>query len=260
MDRIRSLNLYQKCVLIFLIVLFFVFTTVYIAASARKGFLYKGAILRPYTENGTTTYSGRIKMQPAVFTVTQGKTVTFSHGDKTYGPYSAYEDPSAVPDNHEHSSQMSGVEVLKGDKVIFRGGVMIINIETSDFMLFHEDASADMQITYSTSFGDVMDINGNIIDPMEPSVYTILQLISVPELTTKAAWPMWMLAVFASAFAVVSILFPDELFRWKMMFHAHNVDQIEPTDWELSARYIGWTILTAAALIIYIVGLTIPCR
>ena len=53
----------------------------------------------------------------------------------------------------------------------------------------------------------------------------------------------------------VTILFADELFRLELAFKVRNVDKVEPSEWEITGRYIGWLVLPIIALAIYIMGL-----
>ena len=62
-------------------------------------------------------------------------------------------------------------------------------------------------------------------------------------------------AVFICILNAISILFADELFRWNLAFQIRNVDNAEPSDWEIAGRYIGWTVMTIMALVIFITGL-----
>jgi hypothetical protein len=50
-------------------------------------------------------------------------------------------------------------------------------------------------------------------------------------------------------------LFADELFRLELAFKVRNVDKVEPSEWEITGRYIGWLVLPIIALAIYIMGL-----
>lgn len=257
MERFKKLNKYQTCILIFQVVLLIVFTAVYIAVSSQEGFSYQDTILQPHEDNGTTVYSGRLNGEPASFTVTPDKAVTFSYAEKVYGPYTAKEDASAIPSDKEFANSMTGVEICEGNEIFFRGGFLELSDDGPGILLFHEDGSAYIQVTAAVTFGAVYDGDGNEVDPMEPSVYTILQLMSGPELTTRGAWPMWILAVFLSVITVINMLFADELFRWRLMFYVDNADQMEPSEWAISARYISWTVCSAAILILYIWGLFI---
>ncbi len=258
MDRIRNLNTYQKCILLLLIALLIVFTAAYIIVSSQKGYSYMGAILQPHNEYGNTVYSGRIHGESASITVGQDKSVTFSHGDRTYGPYTAHEDPSAIPEEKEFADLLTGLEIRNGDEIFFRGSALVNVVgDHPNLMLYLEDGSVYFPVTVSASNGVIYDGDGAVIDPMEPTAYTILELMSGPELTRKGAWPMWILGVFMSAFAVITILFADELFRLGLVFYIRDVAQIELTDWAITARHLSWTGMAIVTLIIYIWGLQI---
>lgn len=230
-----------------------VFAVVYLMTISRVGFEYQDAILVPGQENGSTVYSGKIQGQQARFTVSGDKTVVFQYGDKTYGPYTAKEDPEAIPKDKEMAEYMTGVELRQGEEILFRGGVL----ETGDsYWLYNEDGTfGGFGVSYVTSDGIIRDEKGNEIDPMEPSVSAILELINGPKLTHKGAWFAWFGAVFICVLNAGSILFADELFRWNLAFQIRNVDHAEPSDWEIAGRYIGWTVLTIMALALFLTGL-----
>lgn len=95
MEKLKSLNIYQKGVLIFMTVLALVFTVVYAIRVSQVGFEYKGTILVSHQENGSKIYSGKIQGKRAQFTVSEDKTVEFQYGDSIYGPYTRKEDPTA---------------------------------------------------------------------------------------------------------------------------------------------------------------------
>ena len=253
MERFRQLGRYQKILLLLMAVMILVFTIVYPLVTARVGFLYEDAILVPTEEDGRTVYSGRIRGIAALFTVSADKTVIFQYGGTVYGPYTAREDPTAVPKDDSLSGQMTGIEVRCGDEIVFRGGV----VKSGDWrMLYNEDGSFEtLRITATMSDGTVVDENGNRIDPMEPSVSTILDLMDGPALTHKGAWIGWFGGMLICAFAVISILFADELFRWNASFLVRNADKAEPSDWEITSRYITWTALPVMALVVFILGL-----
>ena len=253
MEKFKSLNRYQKGVLIFLIAMALVFAAVYPMTISKVGFEYKDTILVPSLENGSTAYSGKIQGQQARFTVSEDKTVVFQHGNKTYGPYTAKEDPTAIPKDEEMAEYMTGVELRQGEDILFRGGVL----ETGDsYWLYNEDGTLDnFGFSYVTSDGIERDENGNEIDPLEPSASTILELMNDPKLTHKGEWFAWFGALFICVLNAISILFADELFRWNLAFRIRNVDHAEPSDWEIAGRYIGWTVLSIMALALFIIGL-----
>lgn len=256
MERIKDLDRYQKGILLLLVAMIVVFGVVYSVVSSRVGFLYMDKILQPGEENGNTVYSGTIKGQESKFIVTPEKEVTFLHGDKVYGPYTAKEDPAAIPENDDFSAHMTGIEVKDGTETIFRGGIFQIGGSDSYWMLISEDGTNEsFVISAVMSDGTVVDSDGNVIDQMEPSVSTILELMDGPALTKKGEWTAWLLGLLVCVVTAVSMLFSDELFRWNLAFQIRNVDQAEPSEWEIASRYLGWTVLTIMALVLYIMGL-----
>lgn len=253
MQRIKDLNYYQKGILIITIAMALVFAVIYPKTISRVGYRYNDAILVQTQENGNTLYSGTIKGKEACFTVSNN-TVLLQYGDKTYGTYTVKEDPTAIPEKDDLKSSMAGIEVLEGDTVIFRGGVL----DVGDFYwLYNEDGTMDnmIGISYTTSDGIERDENGNPIDIMKPTVSTIYELINNPELTHKGEGLAWFGAVFISILNVVSILFVDELFRFNLSFIVRDAYSAEPSEWEVAGRYIGWTVITIMVLVIYITGL-----
>ena len=247
MERIRELDRYQKGILLLLAVMTVVFCVVYSVISSRVGFLNKDVILKPAEENGSTVYHGTVKGQACSFTVTADKTVTFRWGEKTYGPYTAREDPTARPDGEEY---LTGVEILEGDEVFYRGGVFRSG---DNLMLFKEDGGID--IGFAVEADAVVVINGNVVDQMEPSPRTVLELMDGPELTSKGDWEAWFGGVLISIFTAVSILFADEMFRWKLSLSVQDAYSVEPSDWEVAGRYIGWTVMPIMVFAVYMIGL-----
>ena len=253
MERIKCLNYYQKGLLLLMTAMMLVFAVLYPVTISRVGFEYKGTILVPSQENGNTVYSGKIQGKQALFTVSEDKSVVFQHGNKIYEPYTIKEDATAIPKNEEMAEYMMGVELRQGEDILFRGGVL----DTGNFYwLYSEDGTLDnVAISYVGSDGIERDESGNRIDPVEPSASTILELVKNPELKHKGKWYVWFAAVFICVLNAVSILFADELFRWNLAFQIRNADHAEPSDLEIAGRYIGWTVISIMALVIFIMGL-----
>jgi hypothetical protein len=249
MERFQELNGYQKFVLILLALMILGFGVLYGITTSRVGYEYHNTILVHTEEGGNTQYSGEIKGKSATFTVTADKTVTYQYGDKTYGPYTAREDKTAVPAD----GRGTGVEVRCKGEVIFRGSVL--NTSSGLWLTLEDGDSFSGNITITSSNGIVTDEHGNIIDQMEPSVSTVLRLMNDPELTHKGIWGVWVIGLVMCVISAVSILFVDELFRWNLSFHVQNPDDAEPSDWYVAKLAFGWTALPVIALICYLLGL-----
>lgn len=253
MERIKKLNSYQIGILIFMFTMSLIFAVIYPRTISRLGYRYNDAFLVLTKENGNTVYSGRIQGEQAEFIVSDDNTVVFNYGNKTYGPYTVKQDAAAIPKDNEMSDIMTGIEVREGNNILFRGGVLDLG---SFYQFYNEDGTSDnMLVSYETSDGMEWDANGNPFDRMKPRTSTIYDLTNNPELTHKGVSFAWFEAVFISIINALSILFEDELFRFNLAFQIRNVDNAEPSDWEVSKRYIGWTVVTIMVLIIYIMGL-----
>lgn len=239
--------------LLVLVAMAVVFASVYAVVLSREGYLYNDRILKPGTDNGNTVYTAKVRGEEWRFTVTPDKTVTFRCGDKQYGPYTTKEDPTAIPAEDNLAEVMTGVEVREGDEILFRGGIY----DTGAYWIMVNEDGTSASFTVSVVLGDGTKVNGDgeIIDPMEPSVSTILHLMNGPELSHKGHGIFCFLGVFISLVAAVYILFADELFRLRFIFQVRDSELIEPSDWELMARPIAWTIMALLALVSYLIGL-----
>lgn len=251
--RIQALTCYQKILLLGMLLMTLVFAALYARTTSRVGFAYRDAILVPRQEDGATVYAGQIQGQPARFTVSSDRTVTFQFGDQTYGPYTITDAPAAIPKDEEGADAMTGVEVRVGDKLLFRGGVL----KTLDGhrWLYSEDGAFDGGDVWVVSDGTVLDETGAIVDPAAPSVPTLLELTDHPELTHRGAWPMWFCAALVCAVNALFMLFADEFFRWHLAFRIRDAYDAEPSDWELASRTISWTFLAVMALVLFALGL-----
>lgn len=257
MERFKTLDKLQKGILLFEAAMILIFSVVYPFVISRKGFLFQDTILVPSQENGNTVYSGKIHGERAAFTVFADRTIQFTYGTTEYGPYLVREDPGAVPKDNEMAEEMTGIEILKGDALLFRGGVMSINNGES-YWLFDEDSSFEsinVGVTFGDGTGTMYDVNGNLIDPMSPSASTIFELFNGPTLTNKGDGLAWLFGVFLCVLTAITILYADELFRWNLSFRIRNVEHAEPAEWEITCRYLEWILFPIIALVVFIMGL-----
>lgn len=256
-SRWTGLDRFQKVLLLVLSAMAAVFAVLYAVTVSKVGLLYRDVILVPHTQDGSTIYSGRLEGAEAVFTVTADRAVTFRWGDREYGPYTAAEDPSAVPKDDENGMNelMTGVELRCGGQVMFRGGVFR---NGQELFLYNEDGSwVGFDIYATMSDGTVIDGDGNEVDQMEPSPQAILKLMDGPELTHRGILPAYFGGVLLSLLVGLSILFADELFRWDLRFRIRSPESAEPSDWELFSRKLGWTVAVILIFVLYLIGLTV---
>lgn len=253
MKRIRALNLYQKGILIAMVLMAIVFAVIYPKVISRVGVEYQGTILVPEQDGSSTVYSGRIKGEIASFTVLDQYRVTYQYGDKSYGTYTVKEDPTALSEMFSIGGS-KGIEIRNGDTIVFRGSVTDMG---DSYWLHSEDDSFNdiARVTYVDSFGVERDTNGNPIDQMEPKADIIYELAMGPKLTHKGAAGAWFAAVVISILNLLVMLFADELFRFRLMFVINYAQDAEPSDWEIAGRYVSWTALTVMIFAIYVIGL-----
>ena len=249
MNRFRELDRYPKILLILLVVMAVVFAAVYGVTASRVGFLHNDEIFVPRQSEGVLVYEGRLDGQDSAFIVSVD-TVLFNWGDKTYGPYTVVEDPTAVPD--DISYPMTGIEILDGNKPYFRGGITDVG---TDFWLIHQDGSHTDSMSYTLSNGVEYDMNGNPIDHKKPAPYQIVSLLRGPELTHKGDWTVFLIGVFFAAATAGSILFADELFYLSICFRVENAETAEPSDWYIICRNFSWTLLTIFTGVNFFMGL-----
>lgn len=242
MERIRALNGYQKGVLVAMLAMIVIFTILYSITISRVGYLYEDTILTPSQVDGAMVYSGKVWGKQTSFTVSADKSVIFQYGGLTYGPYTMTKDPTAVPEDDINADRMTGIELRRGEDVFFRGGVLG---EGKDKWLFREDGGLE-------GIGIISWVEDGTT---EPSAYNILDLIEGPELVHKGSWMGWFFGVVVCAFTAILILFADELFRFNLRFSIRNVEDAEPSEWEIMSRYVAWTVLPVMALVLFIAGL-----
>lgn len=251
MGRFRKLGGFQVCVLIVLAVMCLVFAVIYPVVIGRVGYIYNDTVFVPEQSGGGTVYSGRPGGIDSSFTVSGGS-VEFRCGSKLYGPYTVVDDPSAISPDIEQRDGLRGFELYCGDEAIFRGSVRDFG---GRLWLYGEDGQLQGISIAAWTENGVYTAGGVPIDPMEPRVYNILELLSGPELEHKGDWVPFALGLVICILTALSILYADELFRWSMSFLIRNAENAEPSDWELAGRYIGWVTLPIAALVVFIIGL-----
>ena len=116
MERIKTLNYYQKGIIIVMVAMILIFAVIYPKTISRVGYRYNDEILVPNQENGNIVYSGKINGVPTQFIVSKEKSIVLQHGDKTYGPYTMKEDPTAIPKDEELAQRSLKKQVFEKRK------------------------------------------------------------------------------------------------------------------------------------------------
>ncbi|MBP5225070.1 MAG: hypothetical protein J6Z38_05755 [Lachnospiraceae bacterium] len=256
-ERIRDLSRFRKTILIIVTAVAVIFTALYARAAFEKGFRYLDGFLKRSEEGGSTVYSGRLEGKPSAFTVTPdggNTTVTFTYGERTYGPYTVIEDPTAAPPSDDPQRPLTGYEIRQGEKVIFRGGTRYN--ETGHFRELYNEDGTPAGAAWIYTGGDVAYGPGHVpIDIIEPAAVNILDVAIGPELGHKGYWWVWFLGMVLCLFTAGYILFADEMFRFHMALRIRNAREAEPSELELAGRNIAWVAMTIAAVVVFWMGL-----
>ncbi len=247
----EELGRYQKGLLLLLLIMAVIFSVVYFSLSSQMGFVYNHGFLKKSVEGGNTLYSGKIGQEAVVFAVGADKSLTYRHGDKTYGPFTVREDPTAVPKSNGRAEDMTGVEIKEGEEILFRGGVLD---DSMYGMILVEEKTGESN--YGGD-GAGFDSFGNMLGDKKPSVHTILRILSGPELSRRVNWGAWFGGLVVAVLTALGILFADAFFRFRMSFRVEYVDDLSPSAWEIMSRYIAWTVGVIATLYIFFSGLTL---
>ena len=85
MEKIKNLNLYQKIILIIMVIMTLIFIPIYAMTIGRVGYEYHNAILVPEKTDDATVYTGKIKGKQASFTVSSDRHALFLYLSGKWG-------------------------------------------------------------------------------------------------------------------------------------------------------------------------------
>lgn len=249
----------QRVVILIQAFLVLLFLILYLTLGRRQSITYHNEHLYRRTDGEIVTYTGKIDGKKAVFTVS-GNMVEYQLGDMAYGPYTIVFDPSAVPDEDVlspyNSVSLVGVEVWSGETCLFRGAYR----DSDTYTFYLVDPQGEVAYGDDTSFGLIsFSYSGEVYGythKAEPGAYSILKIATGSGVEQCGSFGHFLLGVFACIACAVSVLFADALFRWDLRFKIRNVENAEPSDWEIFGRWVGWITLTIVALFLFITGLT----
>lgn len=251
MKRFMNSDICPKILVAVSLIMILVFSMIY----QTTGFEYLDKVLTVSRENNSTVYSGRINGEKARFTVSEDKSVMFTCGDKSYGPFTVVRDHTAVPDVAE-AEDLIGIELREGDELLFRGGVLECPNGMS-FFYYEDDPHSRISIVGDNSENDfasfiVLDKDGKSSDSVKPSAATILALVNGPELTTKGDSFIWLMYTLICVINAIFILFADDLdkLRLKLKFLS-----AKPANADKTERYACHALVIIGVLITYIICL-----
>ena len=248
LKRIKALGRFQKCVLAALCIMIAVFTALYIIANRREVVRYGDSFLTKKQSEASTIYSGRNLGRRVEFIVGEGR-VSYRIADKKYGPYTVLIDDSAIPEFYENTADF-GVELRLGERIVFRGAA-VKREYASEYWFFSES------IFDETLESDTLELSEYGPDADEPLADDLLKFAFGPATERRGNWFIWFIGVFFCALIAIDVMFPDELFRYRMSFRIREPEKAEPSDWELEQRHIGWLLAPFMTAIVFIWGLVV---
>lgn len=255
----------QRVVILVQAFLVLLFLILYLTVGRQQIMKYHDGYLRCRTDGEVTTYSGKIDGEKAVFTVSPGPVVEYQLGDTRYGPYTIVFDSTAVPSgenlpwNTTSAANLVGVEVWSGETRLFRGAYHDVNISGSQSYFYLVDSQGEISYGDETVFGLVSSTYGSEVYgdtyKSEPGAYSILKIAIASGVEQRSPFGMFLLGTLLCIICAWSVLYADALFRWNLRFKIRNVEDAEPSDWEIFGRWVGWICITIVALVWFIIGL-----
>lgn len=227
MKNWRSLERLQQVLLVIIAAMFVLFTMLYPILNTRKGVAWRDTLLLRTQAGENTVYTGRIREQKAVFTVSPGGVVSCMWDGAEGETYTVVPDETAAPEDSLWPER--GVEIRRGDEAIFRGDWGPI-AHANDIVLRGGSYSDDMRLA--------------------------VLLTQSPVLTSRGSWALYGGGAGLSLLALALILLSEPLFQLRMAFRVRDPYGVEPSAWGLLSRRLLWIFLTGCALACYIWGCT----
>ena len=254
MTRWKQLNRFQQVLFLAQIALLVMFSVLYPIFTRQTGISYRGALLLRSVQGENTVYSGKVDGTPVTFTVSPDQTLMFQASENIPVSYTVTEDSTAVPEGNDMSEVLTGVEVRRDGEILFRGGWFLDG--SFDYLVDQDSGTRFPSLSVSVD-GIQYDANGQPVQPsLEPDASEVLNLIFSPTLVHRGDGMAYLGGTFLVVINAVLILFADELFRFNLRFQIRDPERAEPSEWELSSRYVGWIVLAVSAAVVYILGLT----
>lgn len=244
-SRWHEMSRGQRILLLLQPALFLLFLIVFLTFGQQPVVSYMGSALRCMRQGETTIYSGWLESRwPVQFTVSPGPTVEFQLSGKTRGVYTVAEDPTAIPETADMNpygwEDFTGVEIKKDGQVWFRGAY-----RPGHTLGLFDEAGNNRSIT-------IVAVTPSYEPDPDPG--DILYFAWGPETSPRGYGLLMLLGLLVSAVCVFTLLFEDQLFRLSLSFRVQDPYRVEPSEWELLNRWLGWIVLTGTAVFAYAFG------
>ena len=237
-------TLLQKILLILLLAMAILFTVLTAVFRSQPRVQWADGLLRPSREGETSLYTGSVHGEDALVRVSPdgGDTVVeFLIGSRLRQIGRVTWPEGAIP--REYGGSVPRIQVLLDDVPIFSGGY-----DAASGTLYREDGSWESGLSVSADTG-----YGSYWDSFALNVFDVLRFALGPDTVRRGSWGIYVCGLFLSGITAVDVAFPRALFYLQ---HVLSVQDPEPTDLYLAMQKVSWVALTAAALGVYIWGLT----
>lgn len=262
--KLEKLNLFQKIMLIIMIITSILALIAMITNGSRKGFYFNGGLLFPSQKEDSIVYSGRDgNTQKITITVMNDhSTVLYKRGEMEPDVYKIKYDQSFVPLDNRYSSKMTGAEISYNDEVLFTGGYACGY--GPGLYEEHFDTADEQTVIFYTSENEKYDakIMAYFFGEFAQTKLTldnVIKLVEGPDLQKKgfvSGIGKWFIGVVICFIAFVLMMFEEEIFQAKMHFYMREQKYVEPSDWVINARKFEWLVLYGAAIVFFAFAIT----
>lgn len=245
MDRER--NLFQKIVLIILLVMTLLFTGVLVHNRDKTGIAFDDKLLQLQQAGEKAVYSGRVDGDTLTVSVWEedgGHTLDFSVGQR-YHALCRVEFPEGTVTT-EAGGEAPRIRILRDGELLFSGGYNPNAVNTAT-KYYNEDGSREPFDRARTSASS---------DPWygyEISAADILYLTLDAEPATQGDVKFFLLTVVIAIVAAIMTAFPNTLFHLQHFLTARDA---KPADFYYSTHYLGCTALVVATFVGYFIAVT----
>ena len=247
-EKWRIMALFRRGCLVIQAVLLFLFTILYFNAGRQQGIVSRDRFFSRSIQDDAMVYTGRQDGRKTIYKVWEtdaGYTVECQVEGQSFGPYQVDRVSADGMSLGDWGYMDGGIEIWAEGELLFRGAY---RRTTGNSILLDEKGE------FYYDWGKAFDrpATGSI----EPSnALTLFSFTVGAELTHRGYWPCYGMGLLIAALNMVTLLFPDELFRWRMSLRISRWEDAEPSAWERFGRHVGWILLLFASLFCFLVGL-----